>query len=121
MNTPFTPEFFTEIRTILETQQERLTHQLAEMKDKETGSSFPNYGEGEDEDAEEVAAYDANLQLVNTLETELRDTIDSLVRIEKGTYGTCKYCHNPIDEQRLRARVTSSSCVACKKALTQEV
>jgi DnaK suppressor protein len=51
----------------------------------------------------------------------MRDIIESESRLAKGTYGICKYCNTPIDEQRLRARPTSSSCVACKKALTQEL
>ncbi len=120
MNSPLSAEFIATIKTELESEQQRLTRMLGEMKNKETGSAFPNFGEGEDEDAEEVATYDANLQLVDTMESELRDIAESLIRIESGQYGICKYCNNPIDEQRLRARPTSSSCVACKKTLTQE-
>lgn len=121
MNSPFTKEFLAAIKEALDSQKIRLGNQLSELTNKETGSAFPSYGEGEDESAEEVATYDANLQLVDTLESEQRDVTDSLNRLEKGTYGICKYCQQPIDEQRLRARPTSSSCVACKKALTQEL
>lgn len=118
--TNFTPAFLAEIKTKLDEQLEKINRQLGELKNAD-GTSFPNYGEGEDESAEEVATYDTNLQLTDSLQSELRDTKESLSRMEKGTYGTCKYCHQPIDEQRLRARPTSSSCVACKKALTQEI
>lgn len=121
MATTFSKTFLAEISDALLKQKERLTRQLDDLTNKETGSAFPDYGEGEDESAEEVATYDVNLQLVDTLETELRDVGESLSRLEKGTYGVCKYCNEPIDEQRLRARPTSSSCVACKKALTQEL
>lgn len=122
MNTPFSKEFLDTISTALEEQHARLTRQLDEFKNKEAGgTAFPSYGEGEDESAEEVATYDANLQLVDTLGSEMRDVNESIGRLKKGTYGICKYCQKPIDEQRLRARPTSSSCVACKKALTQEL
>ncbi|MCX6780558.1 MAG: TraR/DksA C4-type zinc finger protein [Candidatus Magasanikbacteria bacterium] len=121
MKSPFSNEFLAEIKTALEEQKTRLTRQLGDLTDKETGSAFPNYGEGEDESAEEVATYDSNLQLIDSMGSEMRDVNESLGRLEKGTYGTCKYCGEQIDEQRLRARPTSSSCVACKKALTQEM
>ncbi|OGH62077.1 MAG: hypothetical protein A2848_03180 [Candidatus Magasanikbacteria bacterium RIFCSPHIGHO2_01_FULL_50_8] len=121
MNSPLSKEFLADIKKALDEQKTRLTNQLAEFTNKESGTAFPSYGEGEDESAEEVATYDANLQLVDTLNSEMRDVVDSMSRFEKGTYGVCKYCQKPIDEQRLRARPTSSSCVACKKALTQEL
>lgn len=121
MNSPFSNQFLDEMRAAMLDQQTRVTHQLSEIKSGAKGSEFPDYGEGEDEDAEEVAAYDANIRLKETLETDERDLVESFIRLDKGTYGVCKYCNEPIDEQRLRARPTSSSCVACKKALTQEV
>lgn len=121
MNSPFSNEFLAEISEMLQEQKTRLERQLKDLTNKETGSAFPNYGEGEDESAEEVATYDANLQLIDTIQSEMRDILESETRLGKGTYGVCKYCNTPIDEQRLRARPTSSSCVACKKALTQEL
>ena len=39
----------------------------------------------------------------------------------EGNSATCKYCKNPIDPKRLEARPASSSCVTCKKTLTQEL
>lgn len=119
--TSFSKTFLDDIKTQLEERQQRIERQLGDLTNTETGTAFPDYGEGEDESAEEVATYDTNLQLIDSLQSELRDTKESLSRMEKGMYGVCKYCQQPIDEQRLIARPTSSSCVACKKALTQEV
>ncbi len=121
MDSTFSKEFLAEMSEQLEKQKIRLTQQIQELTNKETGSAFPNYGDGEDENAEEVATYDANLQLIDTIESEMRDVNESMTRMVKGTYGVCKYCNIPIDQLRLRARPTSSSCVACKKALTQEL
>lgn len=84
-------------------------------------ADFPDYGDEEDENAREVAQYTANKPLEMTLENTLRDVNRALERIEKNTYGICKYCDKPIDEKRLRARPTSSACIGCKKTLTDEI
>lgn len=81
----------------------------------ETGSS------SEDDNAEEVSAYADEISLIGELETQLRDVVKALEAIEKGTYGACKYCGQDIDMKRLEARPHSSSCVSCKKMLTQEL
>jgi DnaK suppressor protein len=83
-------------------------------------AKFPNMGDKEDENAEEVASYSTNLTLERTLESSLRDVVKALERIKAGTYGICKYCNKEIDEKRLRARAASSSCVECKKSFTNE-
>lgn len=81
----------------------------------------PSFGESEDENAAEIAQYGDNLSLEQELESALKDVESATKAIEKGTYGTCKYCQQVISEDRLRARPTSTSCVACKKTLTQEL
>ena len=82
---------------------------------------FPEYGDKEDENAQEVADYTTNKPLEETLEKLLRDVNKSLTTLKAGNYGVCKYCDKPIDEKRLLARPMSSACVSCKKTLTDEV
>lgn len=89
--------------------------------DDDFEAKFPEYGDEEDENAREVAQYTVNKPLEISLENTLRDVNKALERLDKGTYGICKYCKQPIDEKRLRARPTSSACVSCKKTLTDEV
>lgn len=84
-------------------------------------TDFPSHGDKEDENAAEVAEFSDNLSLESELESALKDVRSALKAIEAGTYGSCKYCQQPIDAQRLMARPTSTSCIACKKTLTQEV
>jgi len=117
-----------EIKTILLAEQARLEKELAQFahrnpKTAETdfNSDFPNVGESEDENAAEVAQFTDNLSLENELEHALRDVEGALKRFEAGTYGLCSYCKQEIDEKRLAARPTSSSCIKCKKTLTQEM
>lgn len=116
------------MNTILVAEKKRLEDELAQFahrnpKAAETdfNSDFPKIGDSEDENAAEVAQFTDNLSLEDELEHALRDVEGSLARMEAGTYGLCTYCKQEIDENRLRARPTSSSCIKCKKTLTQEV
>ena len=84
-------------------------------------ANFPNMGDKEDENAEEVDTFSTNLTLERTLESSLRDIEDSLERIKGGNYGICKYCDKEINQKRLKARPSSSSCIACKKSFTREM
>jgi len=108
-------------------EKQRLAKELAEFAEQNPKNSqdydakFPNMGDKEDENAEEVDTYSTNLTLERTLESTLRDVEKALDRIKKGNYGICKYCGKEIDEKRLRARPASSSCVECKKSFTQEM
>ena len=115
------------IKKDLEAERDRLSTQLLKFAKRnphnpeDFNADFPQFGDKEDESAAEVDTYATNLTLERTLESSLRDVVASLDRIAKGTYGQCKYCGKPIDDKRLVARQTSSSCVECKKTLTQEV
>ncbi|MBT4856607.1 hypothetical protein HON52_00260 [Candidatus Uhrbacteria bacterium] len=124
MNDAFTKE----MKERLEADQARLQKDLGgfasvdeQSKQANYTTNYQDFGDGEDENANEVAAYSNNLPLENELEKELRDINNALKRIEDKTYGTCKYCKVEVHENRLRARPTAGSCVACKKTLTQEV
>jgi DnaK suppressor protein len=121
-------QFVEEIKAKLEQEYKELTKDLGDFSKKDPKAVkpdfitlFPEYGDDEDENAGEIAAYSNNLALEDKLEKEFRDIQNALKRIEKGEYGLCKYCKQEISEERLRARPTSTSCVACKKTLTQEV
>ncbi|KKW32910.1 MAG: Transcriptional regulator, TraR/DksA family [Candidatus Uhrbacteria bacterium GW2011_GWA2_53_10] len=120
--------FVTEMNQLLLEERKRLEEELshfAHRNPKAAGTDFqaefPNVGDKEDENATEVAQFSDNLSLEDELEKALRDVETALELIDKGVYGVCKYCKQPIDERRLRARPTSSSCIECKKTLTQEV
>ena len=83
-------------------------------------SKFPNFGNDDDENANEVAEYGNRLSLENALEKQLKDVNKALASLGTGKYGVCKHCGNPIEEGRLKIRPTSSSCVSCKKKLKGE-
>lgn len=114
------------VKAKLEEEKKRLENELADFTKKDTGiaddyrSQFPEFGNDEDENAAEVAEYSDRLSLEHTLEKQLRDVNQALESITKKNYGICKHCGQPIEEQRLLIRPTSSSCVSCKKKLKGE-
>jgi RNA polymerase-binding protein DksA len=105
----------------LEEELSRFAHRNPNAVTTDFEAEFPNLGDKEDENASEVAQYSDNLSLEGELEKALRDVESAITSIEEGKYGVCKYCGQEIDERRLQARSTSSSCIQCKKTLTQEV
>ncbi|MFA6522030.1 MAG: hypothetical protein WCT24_00305 [Patescibacteria group bacterium] len=120
-------QFIEEMKGVLIAEQEKLERELGAFTHRtpnmpgDYSSDFPDYGDSDDENASEVATYTDNLSLEHALERELRDVKTALKRISDKHYGMCKYCKAEITEDRLRARPTSTSCVACKKTLTQEM
>lgn len=123
----FNKEFLDKIKTTLLGEKENLEKELAKFSKRSAhlnddfDSTFPEYGDKDDENAAEVAEYAAEVPLEESFEKTLRDTNIALKRLEQGDYGICKYCKKPIEEKRLLARPTSSACVSCKKAITQEL
>lgn len=123
---PFTPEFLEKIKGILLEEKERFERELSQFAEKnprvegDYDAQFPEFGEKDDDNAQEVEQYTVRKPLEISLEKTLRDVNNALERLDEGTYGICKYCGEPIDEKRLLARPTSSSCVSCKKTLTDE-
>lgn len=83
----------------------------------EMSAKFPEYGDKPDENAQEIADYTTNLATEKVLENTLRDIDNALKRIEKGTYGICKYCGKSIGKRRLQARPVASACIDCKTKL----
>jgi len=116
-----------QMKQALEKESSKLEAELKQFTNKNAhnpndyDANFPQLGDKEDENANEVAIYSDNLTLERTLEKSLRDVKNALKRIENGTYGICKYCKHEISKERLEARPTSSACIDCKKALTQEI
>lgn len=119
--------FIEEMKTLLAAEAAKLETELsniAHRNPKVNGELITDYkdvGSDEGENAFEVAQFSDNLSLEQELESAQKDVKSALAAIEKGTYGTCKYCKQLISEERLRIRPTSTSCVACKKTLTQEL
>jgi RNA polymerase-binding protein DksA len=121
------PEFIARMKERLLEEKVRLERDLGDLGDRHparagTEVTYPESGGSSDDDnAAEVAEYSDELSLDSKLKKELQDVLSALKAIENGKYGICKYCGKDIQEKRLEARPSSSSCIACKKLLTQEL
>ncbi len=58
----------------------------------------------------------------NTLEMKLlREVEDALRRVERGTYGVCHECEEPISSKRLDAVPWAKYCVTCQEEIAARV
>ena len=113
-------DFLDKIQTLLSQEKSRLESEIRILGGTE--ATYPETGGNSDDDnAAEITEYADEISLLDRLQVELRDTNKALDALKKGKYGLCKYCGKDIDIKRLEARPTSSSCIDCKKSLTQEL
>jgi DnaK suppressor protein len=59
------------------------------------------------------------LSLLQNQEQALDEIREALARIERGTFGLCEECHQPIPKARLQALPYTRHCVACARKLQQ--
>jgi DnaK suppressor protein len=97
-----------EIRLLQEEKQvvEELTHlreaMLAEVDiDPEEGDA-------------EITEREKNAALLAVLENKLQDIQAALRSIEKGSYGICARCNNPIEPDRLEVKPDATLCITCQ-------
>lgn len=111
------------IKSELGERKKQIEKDLAEIVGTKDGGvvKFPDYGDKTDENAQETSEYSTNLATEKVLQSTLRDIENSLKRIEKGSYGFCKYCEKEIGEKRLLARPVASACIECKTKLQRAV
>lgn len=102
----------------LEVEEKNLRNQLAEIANKSQDGyqiKVPNYGEHEDENAQEATDLDRNLALKRELEAKLNEIIKTKKKIKEGTYGKCGVCSKDISSQRLKVRPVAALCIDCAK------
>ncbi len=63
----------------------------------------------------EADAHSRFVAIKNDLVDLLKKTTSSLTKINKGTYGICEKCAEPIESSRLEALPTATTCLSCSK------
>lgn len=76
---------------------------------------FPQYGQGKDENAQEVTEYETRRALEASLEKKLEEINQTLKKLEDDNYGICENCSSEIEKPRLKAMPTAFLCVSCAK------
>lgn len=62
--------------------------------------------------ADQIEELVTNVPLVEELEKRLHEVKDALEKMDKGTYGMCETCKEPIPSKRLVANPAARTCVA---------
>lgn len=119
-------KFIQKIKEKLEKEKKTLEKNLNKIasKDKKLkdnyDAKFEDFGAeiyDSSSEAAEVSEYDTRLSLEANLEVRLRDVNQALSRIKSGAYGKCVKCGREIDQKRLEAIPTATTCChgECKK------
>jgi len=110
-------EMLAKIKKNLLEEKERLERELGEIakkKGKKFVPIYPEYGNKDEENADEVMEYEIHLALDKNLEKLLSENLKALAKIESGTYGKCDSCGKEISPERLEAYPAASMCIECQ-------
>lgn len=105
------------LRQRLEQERERLIKELEQL---EAGAPQPgDIGEGSpfgkrEEEATETFELEKRLAVEKHLKNLLNEMEHALGKFDKGTYGLCDICGQPIDPNRLEILPQANLCLKCK-------
>ena len=108
---------FNVLRSLLESERERLIGELGEQRvgtrdasERREGSPFGK----REEEATEALELEKRLALEQGMKERLAKVEHSLRKFEEGTYGLCDNCGQTINPDRLEALPYASLCLNCK-------
>jgi RNA polymerase-binding transcription factor DksA len=93
-------------RDQLTAERERVFEQLSEL-----GVDRDSFDEGFADSGQVTAERGEVEALVGTLRDTLNDIDEALAKFDKGTYGLCEVCGEPISEARLEAMPAARTCI----------
>lgn len=107
------PEFIAEMNKVLQKEKKQLENKLNSIAHKEGDdyqANFPDYGRNDEDNATEIADYQATSSTENTLEQRLHSIQDALKRIDNNTYGVTEN-GDLIPEDRLQANPAATTII----------
>ena len=110
------------LRAQLESEHKRLTEELDKVQTSASSSEERREGSPfgkREEEATETLELEKRLALENRIRQEISGIGHALEKFEKGTYGLCDNCGQPIAPERLEALPQATLCVNCKALLTK--
>ena len=113
---------FKKQRELLEQEMNRLEAELSQIQGSATSAEERREGSPfgkREEEATETLELEKRLALENRLRSELSTVEHSLEKIDKGTYGICDNCGQPIAPERLEALPQANLCINCKGLLAK--
>jgi DnaK suppressor protein len=122
MEVEMTPARYKNIQGQLENEHKRLAGELAQVQTSASSSEERREGSPfgkREEEATETLELEKRLTLENRIRQEIAAVEHALGKFEKGTYGFCDNCGQPIDPERLEALPQASLCMNCKALLAK--
>lgn len=113
---------FKHIQAQLENEHKRLASELMQVQTSASSSEERREGSPfgkREEEATETLELEKRLTLENRIRQELAAVEHALEKFEKGKYGLCENCGQPIDPERLEVLPQASLCMNCKALLTK--
>lgn len=110
-----------QLKTKLENQEKSLIKRIENLK-KEDPFADPDHASDNaavDTDVREKVGHETIEAQVNTLSRILESVRHALVKMNKGKYGICERCGNPILIERLKFLPEVRYCVDCEKLLVK--
>lgn len=108
---------FKMLRSRLERERQSLLDELAQLApsvrpadERREGSPFGK----REEEATETQELEKRLALERRTKEQLAEIDHALEKFDKGTYGRCDICGQPIDPARMEARPQSYLCMTCR-------
>lgn len=100
-----------EFKEMLIAMRQRLTGQIATLKDD---SLQREDSVNSEEDGTDAFERQFALNIASSENEVVLDIDEALRRIDLGTYGMCEQCRAPVEIQRLKAMPFAKMCIKCK-------
>ncbi|MDH7488125.1 MAG: TraR/DksA C4-type zinc finger protein [Anaerolineae bacterium] len=105
-----------EIRERLQREREETLTNIARLREGMTYDleTSPEEGDPDIWEREKIAS------LIRSLENKLSEIDRALRMTQRGDYGLCERCGQPIDPARLKVMPTATLCLKCKQELERQ-
>jgi DnaK suppressor protein len=104
------------LRSELEEHRDRLRKEISDQGvDPDSEDFSVDLERGFADSAHSTAERARLISLVKELRGNLLDVERALDKTERGTYGLCERCHQPIGAERLEAIPWARLCITCKQ------
>lgn len=104
-------EFIGKEKQVLIEDREHVIEELAHLREFLQAEVDVEPDEGD----AEIFEREKNSALIAVLEHKLRDIDAALQSIEKGRYGICERCDQPIEIARLEVKPDATLCLTCQQ------
>jgi DnaK suppressor protein len=105
-------------QALLEEQRDTFRTQLSEAgadPDDPNLENLEGFDFGFADSAQSTAERSKVLAVIERAREGLKEVMHALEKIEKGTYGLCERCGEPIAPERLEALPATRLCLSCKQ------